>query len=256
MGAQRDPAGLFRRAGAWAVHLLTASGALCGLLALAGVAQGRYGTAFAWMAAALLIDSVDGTLARRLDVARTIPAIDGSLLDNLVDFLNYAVVPAFLLYSGPALPAGTGPWAASAVCLAAAFQFSHVQAKQDQRYFRGFPSYWNVVVLYLMLLRPAPWTALGIVAVLALLSFVPSLWVYPSRTPEWRRPTLVLTAAWLGCLGLLLLRYPEPMPLVLWGSLLYPAYYVALSFFLTLRHAAATRGDPSASPPQQRLTKT
>lgn len=244
MEANRLSSGRVRGAAGWGVHLLTASGAICGLLALGAVAAGEYGRAFFWMGVALLIDGADGTLARRLGVARAIPSIDGSLLDNIVDYLNYAIVPAFLLYSGPALPAGARPWAASAVCLAAAYQFSHVQAKHEQRYFRGFPSYWNVVAFYLMLLPRAPRIAVGVVTILALLSLVPSLWVYPSRTPEWRRPTLLLTALWLGCLGLLLHAYPDPPPCLLWGSLAYPVYYAGLSAALTLRHRAAVRRGP------------
>jgi len=249
MEANRAESGRAIRAAGWGVHLLTATGAVCGLLALGAVAAQEYGRAFVWMGIALLIDGADGTLARVVGVRRNLPSIDGALLDNIVDYLNYAVVPAFLLYSGPALPPSSRVWAASAVCLAAAYQFSHAQAKLGGRYFRGFPSYWNIVAFYLVLLAPAPRAALAIVALLVLLSFVPSLWVYPSRTPEWRRTTLALTVLWLGCLALLLHRYPEPPGWLIRCSLFYPLYYVALSLALTWRHRGVPARGPFAPPP-------
>jgi phosphatidylcholine synthase len=233
--------------------MVTAAGALFGLAALRAIAEGEYRRAFLCMGGALLVDAVDGTLARRLKVARTLPSIDGALLDNIVDYFNYALVPAFLLLSAPVLPLFSRPWAAAAICLAAAYQFSHIEAKRDGRYFRGFPSYWNVVAFYLVLLRPGPVAALSLVALLALLSFLPTLWVYPSRTPECRGLTLALTVIWIACTGLLVLRYPEPARFALWGSLAYVCYYAGLSALLTWRlrfrpYFSRARGRNDESP--------
>jgi phosphatidylcholine synthase len=225
----------FRRLAAWSVHLLTASGAVWGLLALVAAAEGDVKTALVWMAVALLVDSLDGVLARRVRTDLAVPEIDGALLDNLVDYLNYVIVPAYLVQRTALLPAGLGPAGAGLICLASAFQFSHVTAKTSDHFFRGFPSCWNFVVFYLLILRPRPWITLGLLAALALLAVSPARFVYPSRTPRLRRLTLALAALWGLALVVLLVQYPRPRPELVWGSLSFVAYYVALSTVLALR---------------------
>jgi phosphatidylcholine synthase len=228
--------GVPARMAAWSVHLWTALGAVCGLLALHAAGQGRFQAAWIWVGVALLIDGVDGTLARWADVARRLPRFDGARLDDLVDFLNYAIVPAYLVIEMPLLPARPGWIAAVAIILASAYQFGQRDSKTPDGYFRGFPSYWNLVVFYLTLLRPAPWLAFLIVVTLASLSFVPSLYVYPTRTRELRVLTLALTAAWGAVLGALILVYPNRPPWLVSLSLLYPAYYLGLSIALYTRN--------------------
>ena len=138
-----------RRTLAWAVHLLTASGAAVGLAALLETARGDPRSALLWMLVALVIDSVDGTLARRADVERVVPRIDGRRLDDIVDYLNYVIVPVFFLaWSGRIDPLVL----AGAPVLASAYGFSQTEAKTEDGYFLGFPSYWNVVALYAFLL--------------------------------------------------------------------------------------------------------
>jgi len=228
-----------------AVHLLTASGAAWGVLALVGIADGRFGAALAWMLLALLVDSVDGTLARRFRVREVLPQIDGALLDNMVDYLNYAVVPAWFIYEAGLLPEGFGVAGAMVICLASAFQFSHAEAKTPDRLFRGFPSYWNVAVWYFLLLGLPPRANLAIVAVLVILVFVPVYFVYPSRTPAFRRTTLFLTGVWGLLLATLIARYPDHAPWPARLSLLYVAYYFLLSGSLT---AARVRRRSSGRP--------
>lgn len=234
-----------KRAAAWSVHLLTASGAVWGLLALREIARGQVPSALGWMALAVLVDGLDGPIARRLDVDRQLPSIDGALLDNLVDYLNYVVVPAWLIHeSGLVAPA----WrlaVASAICVASAFQFAHRGAKEDGQWFRGFPSYWNVAAFYLLVLHPPPWLAAAILAALCLLVFVPVRYVYPSRTPRYRGLTLTLTVLWGLALGVLLLEYPMPRPWLVYGSLLYPVYYFGLSLSL----GGTTASRPRAAEP-------
>jgi phosphatidylcholine synthase len=229
--------GVLARTVAWSVHLWTALGAVCGLLALHATGQGRFQAAWIWVGVALLIDGVDGTLARRAEVARRLPGFDGARLDDLVDFLNYAIVPTYLMIEMRLLPVPAGWVAAVAVCLASAYQFGQRDSKTPDGYFRGFPSYWNLVVFYLTLLRPAPWLAFLIVVSLALLSFVPSLYVYPTRTRELRALTLALTAAWGAVLGALILVHPDRPVWLVWLSLVYPAYYFGLSIALHTRHS-------------------
>jgi len=224
-----------RRAAGWLVHALTASGAVWGLLAVLAIDGGRYSAAFCWMAAATATDGVDGALARRAGVSRSVPGIDGTLLDNLVDYLNYVFVPAYLLVRADVVPGPLGLAAAALICVASLFQFARVDAKTDDLLFTGFPSYWNVVALYVVLLRPPAAVTAAVVAILCTLVFVPIRYVYPSRTRILRWPTLVLTLAWALCALLLVFELDEPRPWLVWTSLLYVAYYFGLSVALTVR---------------------
>jgi phosphatidylcholine synthase len=209
-----------RRAAAWAIHLITASGAVCALLALGAVGEHAFREAFSWLALAMLIDGFDGVLARRLDVQRALPQIDGGLLDNIVDYTTYVLVPACLIHEGGLLPRSASLAAASAICVSAAFQFTHAEAKSRER-FRGFPSCWNVVALYLMLLRPAPPLTLATIGLLSAASFAPVFFPYPSRTLR----DLLLATLWGISLGALVWLYPEPPAWLVHASLAYVALY-------------------------------
>lgn len=218
------------RGSAWAVHALTASGAVVGLLALLAVARGALRAATLWMLVALVIDAVDGTLARRFEVARRLPGIDGRRLDDVVDYLNYVLVPCFFLVQGGFLP----HWAFAAFpLLASAYGFSQTEAKTEDHFFLGFPSYWNVVALYVWKLGVSPAAAAAWLVGLSIAVFVPLRYVYPSRMSRFGRATnlgaavwLVVVAAavaWPGALG----RLPL-IPL----SLAYPVWYVGISLWL------------------------
>lgn len=227
-------AGRTRKIVAASIHLLTASGAAWALLALLAISAGRYEQALGWMLLALLVDSVDGTLARRFRVREVMPGIDGDRLDNMIDYLTYAVVPAYFVLGAGLLPSGAVLAGAVAICVAAGFQLSHAEAKTHDHLFRGFPSYWNVVVFYLLVLGLPRAVNLMIVGVLVVLSFAPLYCVYPSRTARLRPLTLALTLAWGICLVVLLVRYPDHASWLAYVSLLYPFYYFLLSLGLTM----------------------
>ena len=166
----------------WMTHLVTASSAVWGLLAILAITNGAWIEAFWWMAVAVAIDSFDGALARRVDVKKVLPQIDGALLDNIVDYLNYVFVPAYFLYATNLLPARFAVLGAALILLASAYQFSQSDAKTEDHYFKGFPSYWNVMVFYMFMLGTGPWLNLGITVLLCVLVFVPIKYIYPSRT--------------------------------------------------------------------------
>ncbi|MHC5012331.1 MAG: CDP-alcohol phosphatidyltransferase family protein [Planctomycetota bacterium] len=221
-----------RRIGAWAVHLFTAGGTVVGLLALEAIASERWREALLWMAAAMLIDGVDGTLARLARVKHVLPRFDGALLDNIVDYFNYVLVPAFFLHRAGFVPGGL--LLPAAIAIASAYQFCHREAKTEDHYFRGFPSYWNILAFYLFFLAPSPGVAAALVVALVTLVFVPIRYVYPSRTARWRAPTLVLTGLWLIATGTVLL-VPDAPAWICPASLLYVAYYVGTSVYFALR---------------------
>ena len=215
---------------AWCVHALTASGAVIGALALVDVAAGNASRAAILMLVALSIDSIDGSLARAVDVARVLPRIDGRRLDDVVDYFNYAIVPASFLLELGILP----HWSlAAAPILASGYGFAQREAKTDDDFFLGWPSYWNVVAIDLWLMETSPAVASVIVLVLSVLVFVPWKYVYPSRTPVLRSLSNAGALAWILVTAWAAANPDRARELhVVEISLLYPAYYMALSAWL------------------------
>ncbi len=230
-------AGPLRRAAAWGVHLFTASSAAAGVLALLATFRGDARSTFAWLGYTVVADAVDGTLARAVGVKRVLPAIDGARLDDIVDYLTYVVVPAVFLVHMRLLPEGLALPVACAVAVASAFGFANVEAKTADHFFTGFPSYWNVVAFYLYVLGWPPAVNAAIVLGLVGLVFVPVRYVYPSRTTILRPLTVGLGVVWGVALVWTIVRLDAPPRALVLASLLYPAYYFALSVVLTLRRA-------------------
>ena len=218
---------------AWLVHIYTASGAVLGLLSLVAVTAGDVRRAFLWLFVALVVDATDGWLARRLQTADRLPSIDGAGLDNVVDYVTYVFVPAYLIHATGLLPAGASLAIAGAVLLASAYGFSRTDAKTADHFFTGFPSYWNVVALYLYLAQLSAWLNAAIVLVLCGLVFWRIRYVYPSRMPVWRAATLAAGFAWAALVLWLIWRLPDRSGPWLLASLAFPVYYAALSFVLT-----------------------
>ena len=218
---------------AWLAHLYTASGALFAFLSLNFVTEDRYRGAFFWLALAIVVDATDGVLARRVRVRARLPWFDGDTLDNIVDYLTYVFVPAFVVVHVPLVPAGSGMAVPFAMLLSSAYGFSREDAKTPDHFFTGFPSYWNIVVFYLYLAQlPQAFNA-GLLVALAILVFVPIRYVYPSRTPVLRSLTIGLGIVWGVLLIVMLWRMPAVPRMLLWLSLIYPVYYAALSLLLT-----------------------
>ena len=232
------PASRARQAAAWGVHLLTASSAPAGLLAVRATVQGDAATAFLWMAYTVVVDSIDGTLARAVRVKEVIPWVDGSRLDDVVDYFTYVLVPAFFLLQMHLLPAGWAFPVVTLMVIASGYGFSQTAAKTADHFFTGFPSYWNVVAFYLYTLGwPPAVNALWVVA-FAIGVFVPIRYVYPSRTPTLRALTVMLGIAW-GVVVVYALLHPGAVPRrLIVASLAFPVYYFALSLALHLRRSA------------------
>jgi phosphatidylcholine synthase len=217
-----------RRVGlAWGVHAFTASGAVVGAIALLAVVAGNLPQAAILMLVALAIDSVDGTLARAVRVGEVLPGIDGRRLDDIVDFLNYVIVPVVFLVAAGYL----GPWWAAFPILASAYGFSRQNAKTDDDFFLGFPSYWNVVALYAWLLDASQITTTAIVVGFSIAVFVPLKYVYPSKMPVLRRTTNALGGLWVIALAVAVAAPELAGRLNLApATLAYPAWYLLLSF--------------------------
>ena len=185
-----------RRVAAFAVHVFTACGAACALLALIAAAQAAWTQLFAWLAVALAIDGIDGTFARRLRVAELLPRWSGDLLDFVVDFATYVLVPAYAMTAGGLLPPAVALPLGVIVAITGALYFADRTMKTWDGYFRGFPALWNVAAFYLFLLGLPPWLSTLVVLALAALSFVPFHFVHPVRIPHLRGLTMTALVLW------------------------------------------------------------
>ncbi len=238
------PNPFFRKALAMGVHLFTATGAIWGLLALVAIFRHEWRLAIFWMILAMFVDGFDGMLARWADVKTYARNIDGALLDNILDYFNYVVVPALFLVEADFLPEGFRWAGAIAILLTSAYQFTQVDAKTDETeeyFFKGFPSYWNVMVLYMLVMGLNPWLNLAFLALFNVLVFVPVKYVYPSRNTRLRRLTLILSYLYAVIGVWSVLQYPNVPQWAVWASFVYVAYYIVLSLWprRSIQQAAA-----------------
>ncbi|HEV7754419.1 MAG TPA: CDP-alcohol phosphatidyltransferase family protein [Mycobacteriales bacterium] len=194
---------------AWGVHLLTASGVVVGLLALLATVDGRPRQALGWLVVALAIDGLDGPLARILGTRTHAPKVDGMVLDLVVDYIPYVVVPALFLVQFEMLPAPVAVAGAAFVMFTSLYCFARADMKARDQYFVGFPATWNLVVFVLYLLGTPTW--LNVVAVVGLgaLTFTRIKFVHPVRVRELRRVTLPVIVLWLGTMVYLIVVHPE-----------------------------------------------
>ena len=223
-----------RKTLAWSVHLFTGTGAVWGFLTLLAIWESNFKLAILYMIVAMFVDGFDGMLARWFHVKEYAREVDGGLLDNIIDYLNYVVVAALLLVKVPnLLPEGFEMAAAISILLTSGYQFAQTEAKTDSNsyFFKGFPSLWNFLVVYLMLLGLNPWINLVALVICNILVFVPVKYLYPSRNTRLRRVTLAFTYLY-GVLGVWgLMQYPNVPDWVVPVSFVYVAYYVLMSFF-------------------------
>jgi phosphatidylcholine synthase len=230
-----EPVNPAHRAAAFAVHVFTACGAGCALLALIAAVNGRWALMFVWLGIALCIDGVDGTFARRLQVAKLLPRWSGDVLDLVVDILNYVFVPAYALAASELLPQPAAVPLAVLIAVTGALYFADRLMKTSDYYFRGFPALWNVAAFYLFLLKPEPWA--GTVAIIALvaLTFVPFHVVHPVRIARWRGITTIALGAW-SVLAIVAVAADLNPPLWVSAALCFLAIYFVAVGFLRRHH--------------------
>jgi phosphatidylcholine synthase len=217
------------------VHLYTASGLVLAFLATGAVIARDYRTAFFWLALQIIVDATDGLLARAARVSERIPWFNGAKLDDIVDYLTYVFVPALVIWQSPIVPSGWGLPVASAMLLSSGYGFNREDAKTTDHFFTGFPSYWNIVVFYLLMAGWPQVVNAAIVAAFAVLVFVPIRYIYPSRTPLWRVTTNVLGVIWAVMMLVMLWRYPAVHRGLFAASMVFPVYYFALSAAVSLK---------------------
>lgn len=209
---------------AFSVHLFTASGAVFALFAMLAAGDQDWSLMFLWLLGALIVDGIDGPLARHYNVKKYAAHWDGALLDLIIDYLTYVFIPAYALAKSGLLPAWEGWLAAIIITMTGVMYFSDVRMKTADNSFSGFPGCWNMVVLVLFALWPPAWVSLTVIAFLALGQFFGLKFVHPVRTPRWRPVSLgmmfiwVGTALWIGWNGF------EPTPLARLGLIVSSVY--------------------------------
>ena len=186
----------FVRLAAAGVHLFTSLGAVCGLFAALAVFDAEWERMFAWLGLALVIDGVDGTLARLAHVEERLPRFSGERLDLVVDYVTYVFVPALALVRADFLGGAIAPFLAAAILLSSLYHFSDLASKGDDYSFIGFPAVWNLVAFYLFAFAAPVWVACAVVVACVALTFVPMRWVHPLRVLRLRVVTLAITVAW------------------------------------------------------------
>ena len=197
-GSEPDgKSGAARRVAAFSVHIFTACGAACALLALIAAVQSDWSQMFAWLGAALVIDGLDGTFARRFRVAELLPRWSGEVLDLVVDVLTYVFVPAYAIVASGLLPGRLAIPLGLVIIITGTLYFADRRMKTSDNYFRGFPALWNLAAFYLLLLKPAPWLAAALVTVLCALTFVPVHFLHPVRIARWRVLNIAALILWM-----------------------------------------------------------
>jgi len=186
---------------AYSVHLFTAAGASLAMLALLEAAQQDWSMMAIWLAVAFIVDGIDGPLARRYDVKTNAPVIDGTLLDLIIDFLTYVMIPAYALYGSGLLPGWTGWFVVLFIPFASSLYFADTRMKTADASFRGFPGCWNMVTLALLVIEP-PWPLIfTLVLVLSVAQFLTLKFIHPVRTARWRAVSLPVALVWTGSIA-------------------------------------------------------
>ena len=211
------------------VHLFTASGVACGLLATRAVLSGAWEEAFAWLGLALIIDGLDGTFARMADVSARLPRFSGERLDLVIDYVTYVFVPTLALLQAEYLRGGWGVLLAVLILMSSLFHFCDTESKSEDHSFVGFPAIWNIVAFYVFALQLPPAVTAALVLVCVALTFVPLRWAHPLRTQALLAVTLSVVLVWcLAAAAALWMGFPAS-PVVQIVLCLCAAYGIALA---------------------------
>jgi phosphatidylcholine synthase len=213
---------------AFLVHVFTALGAALAFAALLAAVGRQWEVMFGCLGAALFVDGVDGTIARRVKVTELLPRWSGDVLDLVVDFVTYVFVPAYAIAAGGLLPEPLALPAGIVIVVTGALYFADREMKTVDNYFRGFPTLWNGVAFYLFVLKLNPWLAAAIVAALAVLTFVPFKFLHPFRVARLRAVSIAMVLLW-SCLGVIaLVRDLDPGPWVTGGLVMVAVYFIGV----------------------------
>ena len=199
------------------VHLFTATGAIWAVLALLAAVDGDWSTMFVWLIVAMVVDGIDGPLARRYRVKENWPTYDGVVMDLMIDYITWIFIPAFALFKSGLLPGWTGWVCTIAIVFGSILYMADTRMKTKDNSFAGFPACWNMLVLVLFALKPSYWVILALVIALTVAMFLPVKFIHPVRTARWRVVSLPMMAAWVACALWAIAVDFHPQSWALWG---------------------------------------
>ena len=225
---------------AWAVHSFTASGAVLGFLALISIFNNDQVGSFLWLGLALLVDGLDGTLARKIGVTNKAPNIDGSTLDNLIDYLNYVIIPSLMIYWFQMVPNHWEIIIPAGMFAVSLYTFANINMKTEDYYFSGFPALWNIVVLYFYILNTNQYINLFVIICLSVITFIPIKFVHPLRVKKLRNISIFCTIIWSATTLKLVTTSPdinlfkdEKIVLIIW--IVCSLYFCSICFSRSLK---------------------
>ena len=213
---------------AWAVHGFTASGAVLGFLAIISIFNNDQTSSFLWLGLALLVDGLDGTIARKVGVSDKATNIDGTMLDNLVDYLNYVIIPSLMIYWFQMVPNGWEIIIPAGIFAVSLYTFANINMKTEDYYFSGFPALWNIVVLYFYILNTNQYINLIVIIFLSILTFIPIKFIHPLRVKKLRNITIFCTVIWSATTLKLVTTFPE---INLFNEKIVLTIWIACSFY-------------------------
>ncbi|MDY7559845.1 CDP-alcohol phosphatidyltransferase family protein [Pseudomonas sp. 10B1] len=219
---------------AWGAHGFTATGVVTAFLATIALFDSQPKACLLWLGVALIVDGLDGALARKVNVQSVLPNFDGSILDLVIDYLTYVFIPALFIYRYIPLPAYTLLLAVSMILISSLFCFCNVNMKSKDNYFQGFPAAWNVVALCIYIISPPPWLTLITVIGLSLLTVTRIKFLHPFRVRQFMPINIAVTAVWLLCSLSLVVNHPAISPMVMGLWLLMSAYFLGICAWRTL----------------------
>ena len=209
---------------ALSVHLLTATGAVLSMFAMLAAVEEKWSLMFLWLVLALIVDGIDGPLARRYEVDKNWPNYDGVLLDLIIDFLTYVFIPAYALFKSGLLPGWTGWIAIIVIVYGSVIYFADTRMKTNDKSFAGFPACWNMVVLVLFAVTPNTTLILLIVLALTVAMFTGLKFIHPTRTKRWRSVSLPVSLLWVVFAGWAAFVDFHPASWAHWGLILTSLY--------------------------------
>ncbi|MEG3079481.1 CDP-alcohol phosphatidyltransferase family protein [Halomonas sp. 5021] len=220
---------------AWSVHVFTASGVLLGTMALLALVDNNPVACLLWLGAAMMIDAIDGALARKYEVQTILPHFDGSTLDMVIDYLTWAFIPALFIYYFIELPPYLGLASVFIILLSSMFCFCNVDMKSQDNYFVGFPAAWNIAAAYFYILDFPPFLTFATIAFLAILTVTRMKFLHPFRVRLFMPLNIAVTLAWCACTTSLVLSTPEHAAWALWGWGIASVYFVAICLWRTAK---------------------
>jgi len=218
---------------AWGAHGFTATGVVTAFLATIALFDNQAKACLLWLGVALVVDGLDGSLARKVNTQSVLPNIDGSTLDLVIDYLTYVFIPALFIYRYIALPDFTLLLSISVILVSSLFCFCNVNMKSKDNYFQGFPAAWNVVALCLYIISPPPWLTLATIVGLALLTVSPMKFLHPFRVRRFMPINIAVTAVWLLCSLSLVVNHPYNGVMVMGLWLTMSAYFLGICIWRT-----------------------